>query len=122
TTEDTTGLERILATQALREEKLYTPFTLDGWQENAIRAVKSGKSIVVQGPPGTGKSQLICNLLADAIASGKRALLVCQKRAALDVVYNRLQDKQLGDFVGLVHDFRNERKLIFGKIARQIDA
>lgn len=105
----------------VKEEKLFTPFTLDAYQENAIKTVKHGKSIVVQGPPGTGKSQLICNLIADAIASGKRALLVCQKRAALDVVYHRLQQKHLGDFIGLVHDFRNERKLIFSKIARQID-
>lgn len=119
---DETGIGKILISQALKEEKLHTPFTLDAYQENAIRAVKAGQSIVVQGPPGTGKSQLICNLIADAIASGKRALLVCQKRAALDVVYNRLQSKQLGDFVGLVHDFRNERKLIFSKIARQIDS
>ncbi|HET9054660.1 MAG TPA: AAA domain-containing protein, partial [Cyclobacteriaceae bacterium] len=105
---DENGLDRILINQALKEEKLHTPFTLDAYQENAIRSIKAGQSIVVQGPPGTGKSQLICNLMADAIASGKRALLVCQKRAALDVVYNRLQEKQLGDFVGLVHDFRNE--------------
>lgn len=119
---DESGIERILINQALKEEKLHTPFTLDAYQENAIKAVKSGQSIVVQGPPGTGKSQLICNLMADAIASGKRALLVCQKRAALDVVYERLNEKQLGDFIGLVHDFRNERKLIFGKIARQIDS
>lgn len=117
-----TGLEKILLSQALKEEKLHTPFTIDAYQENAIKSVKAGKSIVVQGPPGTGKSQLICNLMADAIASGKRALLVCQKRAALDVVYDRLQQKQLGDFVGLVHDFRNERKTIFNKIARQIDS
>lgn len=117
-----TGIEKILINQSLKEEKIHTPFTLDAYQENAIKAVKMGQSIVVQGPPGTGKSQLICNLMADAIASGKRALLVCQKRAALDVVYNRLQEKQLGDFVGLVHDFRNERKMIFNKIARQIDS
>lgn len=117
-----TDVEKILANQILKEEKIYTPFTIDAYQENAIKAVKLGQSIVVQGPPGTGKSQLICNLIADAIASGKRALLVCQKRAALDVVYNRLQEKQLGDFVGLVHDFRNERKVIFNKIARQIDS
>ncbi len=119
---DENGLDKILINQALKEEKLHTPFTLDAYQENAIRSIKAGQSIVVQGPPGTGKSQLICNLMADAIASGKRALLVCQKRAALDVVYNRLQEKQLGDFVGLVHDFRNERKMIFNKIARQIDS
>lgn len=120
--EEQDGIKKILINQALKEERLHTPFTLDAYQENAIRAVKSGQSIVVQGPPGTGKSQLICNLMADAIASGKRALLVCQKRAALDVVYNRLEEKQLGDFVGLVHDFRNERKVVFNKIARQIDS
>ncbi|HEY0655078.1 MAG TPA: AAA domain-containing protein [Chryseosolibacter sp.] len=106
---------------AVKEEKIYTPFNLDAYQENAIRAVKNGQSIVVQGPPGTGKSQLICNLMADAIASGKRALLVCQKRAALDVVYNRLRSKDLGDFIGLVHDFRNDRKTVFAKAARQVD-
>lgn len=105
----------------VREEKLYTPFTLDVWQENAIRAIKTGKSIVVQGPPGTGKSQLICNLMADAIASGKRVLMVSQKRAALDVVYKRLKEIELGNFLGLVHDFRNDRRGIFDKIFRQIE-
>lgn len=106
---------------SVKEEKIYTPFMLDAFQESAIRTIKNGKSIVVQGPPGTGKSQLICNLMADAIASGKKALLVCQKRAALDVVYERLKTKDLSDFVGLVHDFRNDRKTVFNKAARQID-
>lgn len=106
---------------SISEEKIFAPFVLDAFQENAIKAIKHGRSIVVQGPPGTGKSQLICNLLADAIASGKRALLVCQKRAALDVVYDRLKEIDLGDFLGLVHDFRNDRKDIYGKIGRQIE-
>ncbi|RAW00697.1 AAA domain-containing protein [Pseudochryseolinea flava] len=116
------GSEGISRLSAIPEEKLFAPFVLDAHQENAIRAVKRGQSIVVQGPPGTGKSQLICNLLADAIASGKRALLVCQKRAALDVVYERLKEIDLGDFLGLIHDFRNDRKDIFGKLARQIES
>ena len=110
-----------LLNQAISEENIYTPFVLDAYQENAIKAIKNGHSIVVQGPPGTGKSQLICNLLADAIASGKKALLVCQKRAALDVVYERLKEIELGDFLGLVHDFRNDRKEIFSKIANQVE-
>ncbi len=120
-TDDPTD-HKAISSPVLKEEKIHTPFTLDAYQENAIKAVKVGQSIVVQGPPGTGKSQLICNLMSDAIASGKRALLVCQKRAALDVVYKRLEEKQLGDFVGLVHDFRNDRKVIFNKIARQVDS
>jgi len=110
------------ASRLWAEEKLFTPFDLDAFQEDAIRAIKSGKSIVVQGPPGTGKSQLICNLISDAIANGKKVLLVCQKRAALDVVYERLQSQKLADFAALVHDFRGDRKSIFQKIAKQIDA
>ena len=105
----------------IREEKIFAPFELDAYQENAIKAIKNGNSIVVQGPPGTGKSQLICNILSDAIAAGKKALLVCQKRAAIDVVHERLRGVGLGDFLGLVHDFRNDRKEIYSKVASQVD-
>lgn len=110
-----------LNTNHVKEEKVFAPFELDAYQENAIKAIKNGNSVVVQGPPGTGKSQLICNILSDAIASGKKALLVCQKRAALDVVYSRLKNIGLGDFLGLVHDFRNDRKGIFSKVSSQVD-
>ena len=55
------------------------------------------------------------------MAAGKKALLVCQKRAALDVVYERLRSVGLGDFLGLVHDFRNDRKEIYSKVACQVD-
>ena len=103
----------------VKEEKIFAPFDIDAYQENAIKAIKNGNSIVVQGPPGTGKSQLICNILSDALASGKKALLVCQKRAALDVVYERMSGVGLGDFLGLVHDVRNDRKEIYEKVASQ---
>jgi hypothetical protein len=107
--------------EMVREEEIFSPFEIDAWQEKAIRMIKSGNSIVAQGPPGTGKSQMICNLIADAIASGKKILMVSQKRAALDVVYRRLQEIELDDFIALVHDFRDDRKEIFSKIARQIE-
>lgn len=105
----------------VKEEKVYTVFPSDIWQENAIKASKLGYSVVVQGPPGTGKSQLIGNLVSDSIANGKRVLVVCQKRAALDVVYARLKEKNLENFLGLVHDFKNDRKDIFKKIENQIN-
>jgi DNA polymerase IIIc chi subunit len=113
--------ESVAINLAVQEEKVHAPFPLDSWQEHALKLSKLGRSLVVQGPPGTGKSQLICNLIADGIASGKRVLVVCQKRAALDVVYDRLRQIDLADFLGLVHDFRNDRKSIYQKIARQID-
>ena len=105
----------------VKEEKTFTPFKYDASQENALKAVKMGKSIVVQGPPGTGKSQLISNLVADFISRGKRVLVVCQKKVALQVVSQRLSEKNLDDFTVLLHDFKNDRKSIFSQIENQID-
>ena len=105
----------------VKEEMTFTPFALDAFQENALKAVKKGNSLVVQGPPGTGKSQLICNLISDFMARGKRVLLVCQKRAALDVVYERLTEMEFSSFVALVHDFKNDRKSIYEQVDAQIE-
>ena len=105
----------------IKEEQLLTPFEIDTSQEKALREVKEGQSLVVQGPPGTGKSQLICNLVADFTARGKKVLVVCQKRAALDVVQERLTQVGMRDFVGNVHDFKNDRKALYGQILNQIE-
>ena len=102
-----------LTTNKIKEESLLTPFAIDATQELALRQVKSGASLIVQGPPGTGKSQLICNLVADFTARGKKVLVVCQKRAALDVVQERLTRAGMRAFVGNVHDFKNDRKNLY---------
>ena len=107
--------------QKVKEEQAFTPFKMDAFQENALKAIKRGNSIVVHGPPGTGKSQLICNLISDFIARGKRVLLVCQKKAALDVVYKRLEEQDAKEFVALVHDFKNDRRNVYKQIAEQIE-
>ncbi|MEP2026294.1 MAG: AAA domain-containing protein [Reichenbachiella sp.] len=105
----------------VKEDQTFTPFKMDAYQENVIKAVKKGNSAVVQGPPGTGKSQLICNLVADYIARGKNVLVVSQKKAALDVVFERLKEKELNDFIGLLHDFKNDRKPIYEQLEGQIN-
>ena len=71
------------------ENQRYFVTPVDQSQEEALLAVKNGQSVVVHGPPGTGKSQVILNLIADALARGQRVLVCSQKRAALDVVYHR---------------------------------
>ena len=107
---------------ALKEEQTVTPFRLDAFQENALKAIKSGKSLVIQGPPGTGKSQLISNIMADYASRGKRTLLVCQKRAALDVVAQRLREVGMTNFIALVHDFKNDRRSLYAQILQQIES
>lgn len=106
----------------IREENLFPVFPLDASQESALIKVRQGKSLVIQGPPGTGKSQLIANLVSDYIARGKKVLVVSQKRAALDVVFERLEKAGFGQFLGLVHDFRGDQKVLFEKIKSQIES
>lgn len=105
----------------IREEDRFFVTPLDQSQENALLRIKAGESLVVFGPPGTGKSQVIVNMMADAMAHGKRVLLVSQKRAALDVVYKRLSALDLGRFAMLVHDHRADRGKIYHKISRLIE-
>ncbi len=114
--------QRLDYASRVKEEQMFTPYAMDAHQEKALKLVKRGNSVVVQGPPGTGKSQLITNLIADYVAHGKRVLLVSQKKAALDVVYARLQQQGVHPFVALVHDFKNDRPAIFRQIGKQIDA
>lgn len=111
---------KILSNKKPKEEDVIAPFEIDISQEQALKSVLEGKSMVVQGPPGTGKSQLICNMAACFAAKGKTVLIVSQKRAALDVVYQRLGRQQLQNFAVLIHDLKADHKKVFESIDEQI--
>ena len=82
----------------------------DATQASAIAKVRGGRSYIIQGPPGTGKSQTITNLIADYVARGKRVLFVCEKRAAIDIVYHRLRQQGLDELCCLIHDSQTDKK------------
>lgn len=82
----------------------------DPTQATAIAEARRGESYIIQGPPGTGKSQTITNLIADFIARGQRVLFVCEKRAAIDVVFARLKQCGLGALCALIHDSQADKK------------
>lgn len=100
------------------ERERFWPLPADASQEAILREARVKKKLVIDGPPGTGKSQVIVNLITDALARGKKVLLVCQKRAALDVVFQRLEGLRLSPFVALVHDEQNDRKKLYQRIYR----
>ena len=82
----------------------------DATQTGAIARARTGESFIIQGPPGTGKSQTITNLIADFVALGKRVLFVCEKRAAIDVVFHRLRQQGLDELCCLIHDSQTDKK------------
>lgn len=93
----------------------------DSSQQDAILLSKKGASFVLQGPPGTGKSQTITNIIAEAIADGKKVLFVSEKMAALQVVYNRLASVGLADFCLTLHSHKANKKEILRELANSIN-
>ncbi|MGZ9800094.1 DEAD/DEAH box helicase [Mycoplasma sp. AC1221] len=48
------------------------------------------QNTIIWGPPGTGKSQTIVNLITNILIYGKKVIVASQKKAALDVINERL--------------------------------
>ncbi len=102
-----------------REMNLVLP--TDSSQDAVIVEAQRAECVVVRGPPGTGKSQVIVNLITSALARKERVLVVCQKRAALDVVHQRLGRAGLQDSVVLLHDARADRPGTYSMLTKRMD-
>ncbi len=98
------------------------PVAADSSQLEAVAEAEAGRTFVLEGPPGTGKSQTITNLLAHALAKGKRVLFVAEKRAALDVVKDRLDAVGIGPFALDLHDKGARPAAVRAQIRAAIDA
>ena len=82
--------KKIKKAASAENRQSYIVKMLDYAQSQVVKKVDENGNMVIYGPPGTGKSQTIVNVITDAICKNKRVLVVSQKKAALDVVYNRL--------------------------------
>lgn len=103
-------------------EQEYLILDADSSQQSVLQDVLAGRNLVIQGPPGTGKSQTIANIIAACIAQGKRVLFVAEKRAALDVVAQRLQDSNLGHMLLDIHNAESSRKQFVQRMAETLQA
>ncbi len=90
----------------------------DSSQTLAVHEVRMGRNLVIQGPPGTGKSQTIANLVAAAVADGKKVLFVAEKMAALEVVKRRLDAKGVGVACLELHSHKANKKAVLEDIRR----
>lgn len=101
--------------EVLSEQDMYFFTQLDYSQENAVGRLNKSNKLVIYGPPGTGKSHTIANMISDAMCKNQRVLMVSQKKAALDVIYNRLSD--LKTKMVLIHDANKDKKDFYLKVA-----
>ena len=74
---------------------------------------------IIHGPPGTGKSETIANIIANIMMNNKTALMVSEKKAALDVLLDRLGP--LKDFGMFFQDTKiTKDKVIFYKTIKKL--
>ncbi len=93
----------------------------DSSQTRVIAAAREGRNMVVQGPPGTGKSQTIANIIAVSVRDNQKVLFVAEKRAALDVVYDRLKSCGLGPLCLEMHSTKAQKKLIYEELGKTLE-
>jgi len=103
-------------------ERLDFALDSDGSQTLAAEAVRRGGSLVIQGPPGTGKSQVITNVIVQAVLDGKTVLFVAEKLAALEVVQRRLAGVGLGPSCLALHNEGINRRALVAELDATLKA
>lgn len=99
-------VEREYDSQSVSEKLAYnSPIPLNKEQLQVLRSLdkKDCERIIIEGPPGTGKSHTITAIINNALLSKKSVLMVSDKKEALDVVEEKINDvldkMKLDDFI-----------------------
>lgn len=81
--------ERSLPFTSTEQKKLLEVFPMNPSQEQAVHSVLTQPLTVITGPPGTGKSQVVLNIIANAIFQNKTVLFASKNNKAVDVVIEK---------------------------------
>lgn len=98
-------------------------FEFDPDQAKAVEKLNHD-SVTVQGPPGTGKSQVISNIIGACLLQDKNVLVVSEKKSALQVIQQKLSERNLGflcshlSFHANSHGFYEDLKATWEKLSQ----
>ncbi len=97
-------------------EKLDFAVDADASQTLAAHVARIGSHLVIQGPPGTGKSQVITNIISQAVLDGRRVLFMAEKLAALQVVKRRLDAVGIGAACLELHSDKLSKRAVLDEL------
>src|SRR5690554_2314156 len=93
----------------------------DPSQQSILHSLEATRNILIQGPPGTGKSQTLTAILVNALENHKKTIVVCEKRTALEVLYNALNEKDLNYLTILIKDIVKDRRKAVDSVRERVD-
>lgn len=93
----------------------------DPSQQGILNALNSSRNILIQGPPGTGKSQSLTAILVNALENHKKTIVICEKRTALEVLFNALNEKGLNYQTILIKDIVKDRRKTVDSVRERVD-
>jgi len=99
----------------------FSSVSTDPSQQGVLSNIFNNQRIIIHGPPGTGKSQSLTAIITNALSNKAKCLIVCEKRTALDVIFNNLKDVGLDQLCGLIEDTSKDRRKIVDKARETID-
>lgn len=106
------------------EEHTFQPISsveTDPSQQGILHSLKASRNILIQGPPGTGKSQSLTAILVNALENQKKTIVVCEKRTALEVLHNALNEKGLNYQCVLLKDIVKDRRGVVDSVRDRVD-
>ena len=106
------------------EEHTFQPISsveTDPSQQGILHSLKASRNILIQGPPGTGKSQSLTAILVNALENQKKTIVVCEKRTALEVLHNALNEKGLNYQCVLLKDIVKDRRVAVDSVRDRVD-
>ncbi|MCX6664988.1 MAG: DEAD/DEAH box helicase [Euryarchaeota archaeon] len=78
-------------TSEIKNKDIVEIFALNDAQKQSVNSALTQPLTVITGPPGTGKSQVVINIIANAIYNDKSVLFASKNNKAVDVVTEKLR-------------------------------
>jgi hypothetical protein len=97
----------------------FTMLKTDPSQQHLLHSLDKGNNLVIQGPPGTGKSQTLTGIIANTLSNAGTCLVVCEKKTALDVIYNMLKKIGIEELAIVVEDVYRDRLPLVDSVRRR---
>lgn len=103
------------------QEDYFASTPLDPSQEGILRNISEHKKVIIQGPPGTGKSNSLTGIILNALENGATTLVVCEKKTALEVIEENLQEKGLDELCAVIDNITSDRQKIVRALRERFD-